>query len=94
MSSPTPLLANHYYHSYNRDNNGGNVFLEQHNYQHFLKLYTQHIFPIAKIYTHCWMKNHFHFLVFMRPAVLDLSNLDRPFRFSKPERSDQQARCY
>ncbi len=76
MSSPTPLLANHYYHIYNRGNNGGDVFLEQRNYQHFLKLYTQHIFPIAKTYAYCLMKNHFHFLVSMRPAVLDLSSLD------------------
>jgi REP element-mobilizing transposase RayT len=76
MTSPTPLLANHYYHIYNRGNNGGDVFLEQRNYQHFLKLYTQYIFPIAKTYAYCLMKNHFHFLVSMRPAVLDLSNLE------------------
>lgn len=76
MSSLTPLLANHYYHIYNRGNNGVDVFLEQRNYQHFLKLYTQHIFPIAKTYAYCLMKNHFHFLVSMRPVALDLSNLD------------------
>ena len=72
MSQQTPLLDDHYYHIYNRGNNGGNLFFEEHNYQYFFKLYIQHIFPIAKTYAYCLMKNHFHLLVSMRPRT-DLS---------------------
>jgi len=72
MSQQTPLLANHYYHIYNRGNNGGDIFFEERNYQYFFKLYRQYIFPIAKTYAYCLMKNHFHFLVSMRPQT-DLS---------------------
>ena len=72
MSQQTPLLADHYYHIYNRGNNGGNLFFEERNYQYFFKLYIQHIFPIAKTYAYCLMKNHFHLLLSMRPTS-DLS---------------------
>ena len=72
MSQQTPLLADHYYHIYNRGNNNGNLFFEEHNYQYFFKLYIQHIFPIAKTYSCYLMKNHFHLLVSMRPRT-DLS---------------------
>ncbi len=72
MTQQTPLLADHYYHIYNRGNNGGNLFFEEHNYPYFFKLYIQHIFPIAKTYAYYLMKNHFHLLVSMRPRT-DLS---------------------
>ena len=70
MSQQTPLLADHYYPIYNRGDNAGNLFFEEHNYQYFFKLYIQYIFPIAKTYAYCLMKNHL--LVSMRPRT-DLS---------------------
>jgi len=67
---PPPLLADHYYHIYSRGINSGTVFFEERNYRYFLKLYSQHIFPIAKTYAYCLMKNHFHFLVSMRSEAV------------------------
>lgn len=59
----TPLKENCFYHIYNRGNNRENLFLEERNYQYFLKLYSHHIFPIADTYAYCLMRNHFHLLI-------------------------------
>jgi len=67
MTKETPLLNGHYYHIYNRGNNGENLFLEERNYRHFLKLYIRYIYPIADTYAYCLMKNHFHLLVRINP---------------------------
>ena len=52
-----------YYHIYNRGINSCNLFEENTNYEHFLRLYEKYIHPIADTYAWCLMKNHFHFLV-------------------------------
>ena len=57
-----PLVAGNYYHIYNRGNNGIDVFFEAGNYEYFLKLYQQYIYPIAETFAWCLMKNHFHVL--------------------------------
>jgi REP element-mobilizing transposase RayT len=61
-----PLDFGNYYHIYNRGNNGIDVFFENGNYEYFLKLYQQYIHPIAETFAWCLMKNHFHFLVYIR----------------------------
>ncbi|MBC7845883.1 MAG: hypothetical protein H7Y10_05280 [Flavobacterium sp.] len=61
-----PLDFGNYYHIYNRGNNGIDVFFENGNYDYFLKLYHQYIHPIAETFAWCLMKNHFHFLVYIR----------------------------
>jgi REP element-mobilizing transposase RayT len=63
MSSPPPLEFNHYYHIYNRGNNRENIFKEERNYRHFLKLYVKYIEPIADTFAYCLLPNHFHLLV-------------------------------
>ena len=63
MSKAEPLLYGQYYHVYNRGNNGETLFCEERNYPYFLKLYAQHIEPVAEAYAYCLMPNHFHFLV-------------------------------
>jgi putative transposase len=63
MSKPLPLEHGKYYHIYNRGNNRGNIFFEDRNYHHFLRLYAKHIEPIADTYAYCLLYNHFHFLV-------------------------------
>lgn len=61
-----PLDFGNYYHIYNRGNNGIDIFFENGNYDYFLKLYHQYIHPIAETFAWCLMKNHFHFLVYIR----------------------------
>ena len=51
------------YHIYNRGNNGIDIFFENENYNHFLRLYAKYIEPIAETYAWCLLKNHFHLLV-------------------------------
>ena len=63
MTSPTPLQHGYHYHIYNRGNNRGNIFFEERNYRHFLRLYAKHILPVADTYAYCLLRNHFHLLV-------------------------------
>ncbi|MFC6269590.1 transposase [Frigoriflavimonas asaccharolytica] len=58
-----PLETERFYHIYNRGINGGELFFEEQNYFYFLKLLTEKVKPVAKIYSYCLMKNHFHILV-------------------------------
>ena len=52
-----------YYHIYNRGNNRENIFIEERNYAYFLRLYAEHIVPVADTYAYCLLRNHFHLLV-------------------------------
>ena len=63
MEQKVALLHGNYYHIYNRGNNGIDVFLENENYYHFLRLYAKYIEPIADTYAWCLLKNHFHILI-------------------------------
>jgi len=58
-----PIEYGKIYHIYNRGNKKESVFLEDVDFEHFLKLYQLLIGSIAN--THSWvlMKNHFHFLI-------------------------------
>ena len=61
-----PLIQGNYYHIYNRGNNGCDLFVEDENYLYFLRLYEKYIDPIAETFAWCLMKNHFHFLVYIK----------------------------
>jgi REP element-mobilizing transposase RayT len=63
MQIVTPILAGNYYHIYNKGNNGENIFFDNDNYYHFLKLYAKYINPIADTYAWCLLKNQFHIAV-------------------------------
>ena len=63
MKHPLPLAFDKYYHIYNRGINSANLFRENANYEHFLRLYSEHIEPVAETFAWVLMKNHFHFLV-------------------------------
>lgn len=58
-----PLERGYFYHVYNRGNNRENLFRQDWNYWHFLRLYYRHIFPIAETFAFVLMPNHFHFLL-------------------------------
>lgn len=61
-----PILPGNFYHIYNRGNNRIDIFYENKNYEHFLRLYQKYIIPIAETYAWCLLKNHFHFLVYVK----------------------------
>lgn len=63
MEAKEPIIHGHYYHIYNRGNNGIDIFFETENYHYFLRLYAKYIEPIAETFAWCLLKNHFHILV-------------------------------
>ena len=63
MTSPSPLLCDTYYHIYNRGMNGENIFVEERNYDLFLRLYEKHLSMVTDLFSYCLLKNHFHVLV-------------------------------
>ena len=66
MPSPAPLQYGQTYHIHNRGNNCENIFVEERNRQHFLRLYTKYIEPTGDTYAYCLLRNLFHFLVRMK----------------------------
>lgn len=58
-----PIIAEQYYHVYNRGNNNEDIFIEEQNYPYFLELLKKHIVPVAQILSYCLLKNHFHLLI-------------------------------
>ncbi|HAH56277.1 MAG TPA: hypothetical protein DCM02_13600 [Flavobacterium sp.] len=82
--NPIPLENGKYYHIYNRGNNGIDLFYDVENYNHFLRLYAKYIDPIAETFAWCLMKNHFHFLVYIKETdeiditKLEYSSTDKP----------------
>ena len=52
-----------YYHIYNKGRQGENLYRENENYAHFLRLYEKYIDPIAETYAWVLLGNHFHLLI-------------------------------
>jgi REP element-mobilizing transposase RayT len=65
-----PLTPNNYYHVYNRGINSCNIFNEEKDYLHFLKLYEKYVHPIADTLAWVLMKNHLHFLIRIKSGVV------------------------
>ncbi|RLD57009.1 MAG: hypothetical protein DRJ01_14475 [Bacteroidetes bacterium] len=64
MSEKKILLEpDKFYHIFNRGINSMDIFFENDNYEHFLRLYDKYIGTIADTYAWVLMKNHFHLLV-------------------------------
>ena len=63
MPSPPPLAPDCFYHVFNRGINGEDLFREERNYEHFLRLYAQHIEPVAQTFAYCLLRNHFHIAI-------------------------------
>jgi len=71
-----PLKNGKYYHIYNRGNNGDDLFYQKGNYYYFLKLYAKYIEPVADTFAWVLLKNHFHFLVYIKNIEeIDVSKL-------------------
>ena len=63
ITSPSPLLNDTYYHIYNRGVNGEDIFVEERNYDLFLRLFERHLIPVADLFAYCLLRNHFHLSV-------------------------------
>lgn len=63
MTSPSPLLYDTHYHIYNRGNNRENIFIQERNYEYFMRLYEKYVSPIADTFAYCLLRNHFHIAV-------------------------------
>ena len=63
MTSPPALRYDTFYHIYNRGTNRENIFVEERNYEYFMRLYVKYIDPVADTFAYCLLKNHFHALV-------------------------------
>lgn len=88
MHRATPLEAGKFYHLYNRGNNRENIFLEERNYSYFLKLYAQHVSPVAYTYAYCLMRNHFHLLIRVK------DDIQRSERSKRSDRLDPATRAF
>lgn len=58
-----PLEPGHYYHIYNRGNNGEQLFYTEMNYAFFLSRYKKYLSGHVITYAYCLIPNHFHLLV-------------------------------
>ncbi len=56
MSNPPALSFSAVYHIYTRGTNKTNIFIEERNYEYFLKLYEKYIPPVAYTYAYCLLK--------------------------------------
>ena len=65
-----PLVQGNYYHIFNRGNNRCNLFEQPAEYEHFLWLYDKYVSPVADTLAWALMRNHFHFLVYIKKDVV------------------------
>jgi putative transposase len=89
MSSPPALVYDTYYHIYNRGTNRENIFVQERNYDHFMRLYARHIDPIADTFAYCLLRNHFHLLVRIKSEDEILRD-KKTLRVSKDDHANQE----
>ena len=65
-----PLNPGMFYHIFNRGNNRENIFVHERNYDYFMHLYARHVVPVVETYAYCLLRNHFHFLVRIKPSPI------------------------
>ena len=83
MTSPSPLLYDTYYHIYNRGVNGEDIFVEERNYDLFLKLSEKHLQPVADLFAYCLLRNHFHLSVRIKSEE-EILEINKTLRVSFP----------
>ena len=84
MPGPSPLEYGEYYHIFNRGNNRDNVFVEERNYRHFLRLYARYIDPVADTYAYCLLRNHLHFLVRIKTEEEQTVDISQTLKVLRP----------
>jgi putative transposase len=85
MVKRTLLIPGKYYHIFNRGINRENIFFEERNYHHFLKLYAKYITPIADTFAYCLLRNHFHLLIRIKEP--DPKGFQNPLGFKAPSQA-------
>lgn len=90
MTKRIPLHQDAFYHIYNRGNNRSDLFFEADNYRYFLQLWKKYIHPVAETYAYCLLKNHFHFLLRIRPDAPTTSDS----KSKMPPIEQQFANCF
>ncbi|MEO8109046.1 MAG: hypothetical protein ABI594_03390 [Ginsengibacter sp.] len=63
-----PLIANEYYHLFNRAIGKEKLFLSEDNYVYFLSKMKQHLLPVTDVFAYSLLPNHFHLLVRIKPS--------------------------
>ncbi|MGB0861371.1 MAG: transposase [Saprospiraceae bacterium] len=58
-----PLVANQYYHIYNRGNRNQTIFFQEKNYAYFLKRYGEYMNNYWNTFAYALLPNHFHFFI-------------------------------
>jgi REP element-mobilizing transposase RayT len=71
-----PLTPGNYYHIYNRGIDGCDLFREPENFEYFLGLFDKYISPIADTFAWVLMKNHFHFLIWVKEETSNLTGFE------------------
>lgn len=57
------LTEDSFFHIYNCGNNKENIFIENENYDYFLRLIKIHISEVSEVLAYCLLKNHFHLVI-------------------------------
>ncbi|MGB0882691.1 MAG: transposase [Vicingaceae bacterium] len=79
------MLAENYYHIYNRTNGSERLFRSNENYHYFLRQFKKYIAKIADVYAYCLIPNHFHFIVKIKSKEdLELFFCEKLSKGSKP----------
>lgn len=85
MNNPD-LIPGNFYHIYNRGNNGQDIFFENENYTFFLNRYDRYISPFCETIAWVLLRNHFHFLIYVKDyeevelKKLEYSTVEEPKR--------------
>ena len=62
------LVAEEYYHVFNRAVGNEKLFIIPDNYRYFLHLFSSYISPVADLFSFSLLPNHFHFFLRMKDA--------------------------
>ena len=74
-----PLVADNYYHLFNRAIGREKLFISYENYRYFLQKMVLHVLPVADLFAYSLMPNHFHLLIRIKPH----KNLAAHFKLKK-----------
>lgn len=86
------LKFGRYYHIYNRGTNSCEIFRNDSNYEHFLKLFKKYISPVANCLAWALQNNHYHFFVKIKDKeqIIEFQEKNRLKKMKPKDRVSQQ----